>query len=175
LTTLTTTISLGLALVACSALQAADYQRLDVKIGQWETTLSGQSTGIPPMPEEMLKRLTPEQRAKIEQAIQARNGSGSKTVNKSCLTKDELDKPFSVDNDATKACSRTLITSSGSTQEIHIDCSSNGMKSSGTVKVEAVDSEHIKGSMHMTASDNEHTMNMNYTFASRWVGPTCAK
>ena len=152
------------------ALNAADFHPLDVKAGEWETTINGQTSGVPPIPDEMLKRLTPEQRAKIVEAIQSKGASGTKTVNKGCLRKEDLDKPFSLDS--TKACSLTVVSSSGKAQEIHINCNQNSMKSTGTVKVEAVDSEHIKGEMHMTASNAENTMNMNSTFTSKWVG-TC--
>ena len=155
------------------ALDAAGFHPLDIKPGQWETTINGQATGAPPIPDEMLKRLTPEQRAKIEEAIQSKGGSGTKTVNKGCMTKEDLDKPFTLD--ATKACSLTIVSSSGNSQEIRINCSQNSTKSTGTLKVEAVDSEHMKGEMHMTASNAQNTMNMNSTFTSKWVGACPAK
>lgn len=172
--------SIGLTLLfssaMCSAVWAADFRPLDVKTGQWESTVSGQTTGMPPIPDEVLNQLTPEQRAKMEAAMQARSAGASKnTVSKSCLTKDKLDKPFNLGDDKTQACSRTLVTSSGSKQEIHIDCNSQGMKSTGTVKVEAVDSEHVKGSMQMAMTNGEHTMNMNYVFTAKWIGPACTE
>jgi hypothetical protein len=169
----TKTFSIGFVLLFCATLPAADFSPLDVKTGQWESTVTGQATGIPPIPDEVLNRMTPEQRAKIQAAMQAR---GSKaTVSKSCLTKDKLDKPFNLGDDNTKSCSRTLVTSSGSKQEIRIDCNREGMKTTGTVKVEAVDSGNVKGSMQMTVTNGEHTMNMNYMFASKWIGPVCAE
>ena len=73
-------------------------------------------------------------------------------MSKNCLTKDKLDKAFNLGDENTKSCSRSLVTSSGSKQEIRIDCDREGMKSTGTVKVEAVDSENIKGSMQMTVT-----------------------
>ena len=170
--------SLALTFLFCSAvgsaaLSAANFRPLDVKTGQWESTISGQTTGQPPIPDELRKRLTPEQLAQVEAAMQSR---GSKpAVGKSCLTKDQLDKPFNLGDEKTKACSRTLVTSSGGKQEIRIDCDRAGMKSAGTVKVEAVDSENIKGSMQMAVTNGEHTMNMNYTFAAKWIGPACTE
>jgi len=171
---MTKTFSIGFALLLCSTLWAADFRPLDVKTGQWESTLTGQTSGVPPIPDEVLNRLTPEQRAKMQAAIQARSGSKT-TVNKSCLTKDKLDKPFNLGDESTNSCSRTLVTSSGSRQEIRIDCTRDGTKSTGTVKVEAVDSENVKGSMQMSIANGEHTMNMNYTFAAKWIGPACSE
>jgi hypothetical protein len=68
-----------------------------------------------------------------------------------------------------------LVTSSGSKQEIHIDCTRDGGKATGTIKLEAVDSENLKGSMQMTMANGEHTMNMNYSFAAKWIGAACAE
>ena len=170
----TKTFSIGFALLFCTTLPAADFSPLDVKTGQWESTVTGQTTGMPPIPDDVLNRMTPEQRAKIQAAMQARGGSKA-TVNKSCLTKDKLDKAFNLGDETTKSCSRSLITSSGRKQEINMDCVREGMKSTGTVKVEAVDSENIKGSMQMTVTNGEHTMNMNYIFASKLIGPVCAE
>lgn len=172
---MTIRVYIGLITLFCSPLlSAADFQPLDVKAGQWESKLSGQSTGQPPLPDELLKRLSPQQLAQVEAAIQAKGTGGLKTtVNRSCLTKDKLDKPFNLGDENTKACTRTLVTSTGSRQEIRLDCDRQGMKSTGTVKVEAVDAENIKGSLQMSVSNAGRTMNMNYTFVSKWIGPAC--
>ena len=171
------TFSLAIAplfcLIAGPAL-CADNVRLDVKPGQWETTVSGQTTGMPPIPEEVLKKLTPEQRAKMEAAMQARGGAKT-TVSKGCLTQQDLDKGFNPNNEGAKNCSRFVVTSSGSRQEIRVECLVGGAKTTGLIKVDAADSEHVKGSMQMTAVSGDHTMNMNYTFSSHYLGPVCSE
>lgn len=170
---LTKRLSIGIAMLCCSSLCAADFRPLDVKTGQWETTMTGQMTGLPAIPPEALAHMTPEQRARMESAMGAR---GAKPiVSKSCMTKDKLDKAFNVDNDALKSCSRTLVTSSGSKQEIHLECTREGTKTDGVVKIEAVSSDNIKGSMQMTVVNKEHTMTMNYSFTSRWLGSACTE
>jgi Protein of unknown function (DUF3617) len=174
---LTTRVSIALITLFCSAFcSAADFQPLDVKAGQWESKLSGQTTGQPPLPDELLKRLSPQQLAQVEAAMQSKGTGGLKTsVNRSCLTKDKLDKPFNLGDENTKACTRTLVTSTGSRQEIRLDCDRQGLKSTGTVKVEAVDHENVKGSLQMSVTNAGRTMNMNYTFVSKWIGPACAE
>jgi hypothetical protein len=157
----------------CSAVRAADYRPLDVKTGQWQTTMTGQTSGQMPIPDELAKRLTPEQLAKMQAAMQERNGKSS--VYKSCLTKDQLDKPFDFGDDKTKACSRSFVTSSGGKQEIRIDCNSQGIKASGTVKLEALDAENIKGTIAMTTTSGDRTMNINNTFTSKWIGAACTE
>lgn len=169
---MTKKISIGFALLFCCTLWAADFRPLDVKTGQWEYTLTGQMTGLPPIPEEVLKRLTPEQRAKMEAV---RGGSPKTTVSKNCVTKDKLDQAFNMGDEAMKSCTRTLITSSGSRQEVHINCNRDGVKTTGVVKVEAVNPENVKGTMQMTMVNPDHTMNMNYSFAAKWTGPACTE
>jgi hypothetical protein len=163
-------------MLLCASAGAADFHSLDVKTGEWETSMTGQMTGMPQIPEEALKQMTPEQRAKIEAAMGAR---GAKPIiSKSCMTKDKLDQAFNVNNEALKACTRTLTTSSSTKQEIRLECNRDGMKTSGAVKIEAIDSEHIKGSMQMTATSTKeggHTMNMNYSFLGKWIGATCTE
>jgi hypothetical protein len=171
----TKTFPIAIATLLCSApfsaLWAADYQPLNVKTGQWQTTLTNQVSGTPPIPDEVLNRMTPEQRAKFEAALKARNGKS--TVNKSCLTKDQLDKPFNAGDEATKACSHTIISSSGSKQDVRIECNRENFKATGTVKLEALDSEDVKGSITMVVTSNDRTMNVTNSFTSKWIGPAC--
>ena len=172
---MTKTLSIGLAMLSCATMYAADFHPLNVKPGQWETTVSGQMTGMPPIPAEALNRMTPEQRARIEAAMGAR---GAKPMtSKNCITKEQLDKALNMGGDESiKACTRTLATSTSGKQEIHMDCDRNGIKTTGTVIVEAVDSETIHGSMKMTTtSEAKRTMNMDYTFTSKWVGAACTE
>lgn len=172
---MTARLSIALMLV-CAGAWAADFHALDVKPGQWETSMSGQMTGIPQLPPEVLKNLPPEQRAKLE-AVMGKQGA-KPIVSSSCMTKEKMQQAWNTGQDSLKACTTTVITSTSSKQEIRVECNRDGSKSSGTVKVETVDSEHIRGSMQMTAvtgGAEGHAMNMNYTFTSKWIGAACTE
>lgn len=162
-----------LCISAFSVVWGADYQHMDVKPGQWQTTYINQISGAPPIPQEILNRMTPEQRAKFEEALKGQNGKPS--IYKSCLTKEQLDKPFDAGGQATKACSRTLVTSSRNKQEIQVECNREDTKAHGTIKIEAIDSETVKGTVMMVATNNGHTMNVNNSFTSKWIGPACTE
>ena|ERR1700736_5919956 len=171
---------IGLTMLLCSPVSStvwgADFRPLDVKTGEWQTTMTTQSSGQPPIPDEVLNRLTPEQRAKMEAGMAARGARGPRTtVTKSCLTKDKLDKAFMTGDDSNKACSRTLVASSAGKQEIRVECNKESMKSNGTVTVEAIDSENVKGWMQIAVASGDHTMNMNNSFVSKWIGPACSE
>lgn len=172
---MTAKLLIGFTLLASAGAWAADIHPLDVNPGQWETTVSGQMTGIPSIPPEVLQKLTPEQRAKVESAMGAH---GAKPiVSSTCMTKEKLHEAWNTGQDSLKACTTSVVTSTSGKQEIHIDCNRNGNKSSGNITVEAIDSEHIRGSIRMTATtgDDGHTMNMNYTFTSKWIGAACSE
>lgn len=138
--------------------------------------MTSQTNGMPPIPEELLSRLTPDQRAKMEAAMKARAARGPQTrVTKSCLTKDQLDKALTFGSEGNTACKRTLITSSSSKQEIRFDCNDekSNMKGTGTVHVEAINSENVKGTTQVTAAGGGNNMNIQMSFSAKWVSPDC--
>ena len=157
----------------CAAAWAAQPTPLNVKTGEWESTMTNETTGQMPIPQELLDKMTPEQRAKMEAAMKARGMQGPRTiVNKHCVKKEDLDKPFANEN---KGCKQTIVTSSSSKQEVHMECEVGGGKQVGTLKLEASDSSTVKGSMQMTASNGGRTMNVNSTFSAKWLGPACTE
>jgi hypothetical protein len=166
---LITKISLGLALACVPMIRAADFHPLDVKPGEWESTMTMATTGLPSIPPEALARLPPEQRAKFEDRIK-----GRPVTSVSCVKKEKLEKPFLWGHE-NKSCAHTIVTSTGSMQEIHVECSREKSKSSGTVRIEAMNPENIKGSIQMTTTSGEKTMNLNSSFTAKWVGTTCTK
>jgi hypothetical protein len=169
-------ILLGLAFLwALPSWTADSVQPLDVKPGLWETATTTEVSGMPPMPADVLAKMAPEQRAKFEAAMKARAAQGAKTTTRrTCMTKEELSKPLTFGDDD-KSCQRTIISSSRSKQEGHLECTNETMKRSGDVHIEAINSENVKGSMQMTATGGGRTMNVNMGFTAKWIGTSCAK
>jgi Protein of unknown function (DUF3617) len=171
---LITKSSLGIVfLLACGTIGwAADtFHPLDVKTGEWESTTTVATSDVPPIPVEALARMTPEQRSRLEE--QTKSLSGRTIVHKFCLKKEKLDKPISWGN-ADKACTTALVTSTGSMQEIHVECNRNNRKSTGTMRFEARDSENIKGTVKMSMTSANGNMDINSTFTAKWTGETCS-
>lgn len=166
-------VAAGFAFLLCGHAWAADAVKLDVKLGLWESTSVMERTGAPPIPAEVLARLTPEQRAKIEERAKASAQQGPKTTTrKHCVKREDLDKAMAFGNDE-KTCHRTVVASSSSKLEFRMECGAGAMKSNGDVRIEAVSSEHVKGSIQMTVGDGARSMKMNSTFDSKWLGPVC--
>ncbi len=174
---LITKISLGFALgftfvAGCTVGWAADtFHPLDVKTGEWESSMTVNTSDVPPIPPEALARLTPEQRARLEQ--QTKSLSGRTIVRKTCIKKERLDKPLTFGN-GDKACTNTLVTSTSSMQEIHVECNRNDRKSGGTLRFEAVDPQHVKGTVKMTMTGPNGSMDINSSFTAKWVGEACS-
>jgi outer membrane PBP1 activator LpoA protein len=159
-------------IVSSSFLWAADeFTPLDVKLGLWETTWTGQTQGQLPIPADAMANLTPEQRARIEEAMKARAAKGPMSgTNKSCITKDKLNKDAFAER---KECTHSVVSSSSHKLVIKMECEEQNVKSNGTLTVEALTSGLTKGTMEMVATGGGHTMNINNSFTSKWISSDC--
>jgi hypothetical protein len=165
-------VALGV-LCATSVWAAGGFQPLDVKVGLWETSVTTQSNGTPPIPPEMIAKLTPEQRAKFEAMMKQRQAEGPRTETvKKCMTKEDLEKTNVFGNDD-KECTKTVVTSTPRKLEGKIECTKGGGKQSGTFHIEALDASNVKGTTQMVMTGNGNTMNVNSTFTSKWLASSC--
>src|SRR5580765_3956296 len=68
-------------------------QPLNVKPGLWETTTTHKTSGAPPIPPETLAKLSREQRARLEDRMNANSAGSTNTVtDKHCVTKEDVEK-----------------------------------------------------------------------------------
>ena len=167
--------SFFLAMIVFSslALRAADnITPLNVKEGLWEMTVTHSMSGMPAtptIPPDVLAKMPPEQRARVEAAMK---GGPSTDVRKECITKEKLERHSAFSNNRGD-CTRTVVNSTGSKLEMKIHCEEKQTSTEGTLVVEAVGSDRVKGTMQSATSANGHTMNMNFAFSSKYLGPAC--
>ena len=137
------------AVLASATVLLADssVQPLNVKPGLWEVTMSITLNGM---------------------------GTPPRTnTYKSCLKKEDLNKyPFT---DPDKKCTYTILSSTGSTMEARGTCApgSEGAKIDFKLRLDAVDTENVKGTGQMTMSGPGGSMNGNYAATAKWLGATC--
>jgi hypothetical protein len=166
---------LSLLLSTSALVWAADKPKpLNLKLGLWEATSLTSISGAPPIPPEMLAKMSPEQRAKFEERMKARAAEPPRShTEKSCLKQEDLDqnKMFSSDDDE-KACTRTVISSTDTSIEMRVECQ-GAVKRSGTFKVESSSPENAKGTMHMAATNSDRAMNVDVTFTAKWIAAAC--
>lgn len=159
------------AIIAGIVLFAAEP--LNVKLGQWESTSTTQLSGMPPIPQDVLDKMTPQQRQMMEERMKSMQGKP--TVTKYCVKQEDIDKALSFGSDD-KTCTRTILTSSSTRQEIKIECNRENGKATGTIRIETADRENVKGVVQMSmASGGGRSMNVNSTFTAKWLGATCEK
>ena len=161
-------------IVFCSAtLWAADnITPLNVKEGLWEMTVTHSMTGIPAVPNlppEVLAKMPPEQRARVESMMK---GGPSTDVRKECITKEKLEKHSAFSNNRGD-CTRTVVNSTGHKLELKLHCEEKQATTDGTLVVEALSSDGVKGTMHSVTNTDGHAMTMDFTFSSKYLGPAC--
>jgi hypothetical protein len=141
-------ILLGALLVSATILLAdSSMQPLNVKPGLWEVTMNItiDGMGVPPRT----------------------------NTYRSCLRKEDLNKyPFS---DPDKKCTYTVLSSTGTTMEARGTCApgSEGAKIDFKMRLDALDTENVKGTGQMTMTAGGSAMNGKYTATSKWLSVTC--
>src|SRR5579862_2371589 len=111
------TLGMGLAGAGMLAAHAAqDTAHLNVKLGLWEMAMNPKVSGdVPSIPEEQLKNMTPEQRAKVEAAMQGMMANLNKPkLMKECMTPEKLSKGFNTGSEDANNCKTTVLKNSGS-------------------------------------------------------------
>lgn len=172
-----TVFAILMCLGATMLLASGKLQPLNIKPGLWQMTMTTTASGLPPIPADMqakLAQMTPEQRARME-ALMNKMPSGTPTTRtyKTCLTKEKLDKnPFA---DPKQNCTWSVLSSTGTRMDATGTCSlgEQGMKGDFDVHVEVINSENVKGTGKVSMTGGGHTMNMNYSATSKYLGADC--
>jgi Protein of unknown function (DUF3617) len=143
---------------------------LNVKTGAWEMTTTTLMTGMP-VPAEAMANMPPEQRAKIEKAMQARADKPSTHLTKSCVTKTDLDQDRMLRSDDEEQCTRK-VTSKSATKIVYEQTCAAPHASTSTVMIEAKTSESIVVSMDMVHGGASGKVHVD--IKGRWLGASCA-
>jgi hypothetical protein len=155
----------------CAVPLVAAADKLDVKLGLWEVTSSHNISGIPPMPKELLDKVTPEQRAAMEEAFRKEAAKGPQTdTERECITQHDLEHPFDMGD--TKDCTRTVVRTTRTTQEVRLTCSGE-VKGSGVLRVTTPTPETMTGTLDLQLGDGKDAMKVKSQLQGRWLGPDC--
>lgn len=139
---------------------------LDIKPGLWEVSSKTDMNGSP-IPADVLKQMPPDQRAKMMAMFKNRKAA-THTI-QSCITKDELDRPFKA-QDEEASCKSTVVTATPTKAEYKIQCS-GGEAHSGVMKIEALSRESIRGTTIMQVNSGQGTVVNEMT--GKWISANC--
>ncbi len=164
-------VAFGLAASAAVGARAAQ-PAFNVRPGLWEVRQTTRVTGAPPIPAGALARMTPEQRARLQAAIQAEAGRGVARIVKRCVTLEQL--RHIPDFGQGKNCKRTVLERSASEVALRIACKPNAREtSSGAIHYQALNPETLSGTGDVTFSNGIHATTIHIRLSARWLGPDC--
>jgi len=159
------------AVCAALSMSAGAAETLNVKLGLWEVTALTETRGMPPLPKELLNKLTPEQRRKMEADIKAEQAKGpEKDTDRECITQKDLEQPFESAN--TKECKQTIVTTSRTSQEVRIACT-GAIPGSGLFKVSTPSPERMTGTLDLTLGQGAEAMTIKAQMQGRWLSADC--
>lgn len=165
------TSAIAILTLAALSVSAAAPERLNVKLGLWEMTSIMRFSGVPPLPKELLDKMTPQQRAKMAADLKAAAEEEPEPETSSeCITQEDLDKPFASAN--SDECTQTVVRTTRTAQEIRMVC--NGKtRGSGLFKVNTPTPETMNGTLDLKAGEGPDAFVIKGTIKGRWLGADC--
>ncbi len=161
-------------ITVCASLWAAHkVTPLNVKTGLWEVTTTNSPNNDVMLPAALLEKLTPEERARVEERIKARKADPQKTTTtRLCLTRKEVERglPF---RPVGKSCTWTALTSTSSEVEMRGECLDQGVKTERTLRIEALGREEATGWVQFSTKGDNATFSFTSTFKAKWMGQLC--
>lgn len=161
----------GLVLTALA--QAADPVKPNIKPGLWEVSISPHVSGEMPIPDEQLAKLTPEQRARLEEMMKPpAAGKSAPKVYKDCMTPEKIARGFDMDRDDT-SCKRKVVSSSANELTLHDECNRQDQKTVSDVHFEIKGGTQMKGKINVVVSSGAKNMTVNNTMTGKWLSTSC--
>ena len=149
-------VRLLLPILAVAATVVLSAQAFDLRLGQWEYTVSGMK-----LPPELLAQLPPAARAQAEQAM--KQGGGGR----SCLTAQDL-KDLNLGKTDDEDCKVTSKKITGNVADVTIKCEGERPHTQ-SVRYEALSRESVRGTIKTTAGDGPSEM----TVTGKWIAAAC--
>lgn len=153
------------------AVTAGSAEKLNVKLGLWEMTSLTRMSGMPPLPKEVMDKMTPQQRAEMLARIkEAQAEEPEPDVSSECITQDDLEKPFASAD--TENCTQTIVRTTRNTQEIRLVCAGK-TKGSGLFRVTTPTPETMTGDLDLKVGEGAEVMTISGKIKGRWLGADC--
>lgn len=145
---------------------------LAVKTGLWEITSITQSSGVAPLPAEVLAKLSPEQQTRMRAQMLADQDKPVTDVSRECITQQDIEKPVWTAD--AERCRQTLVATSGTRQQVTLTCEGEP-KGTGSIVVDAPDPETMHGVFDMKLGGGADAFNIKAQMSGRWLGNDCGE
>jgi Protein of unknown function (DUF3617) len=152
--------------IALTPLIAGSADKLNVRTGLWEVTSVSQISGMPPLPKDVIDKMTPEQRAHA-----AAQAAPHTDTERECITQKQVDHPFE-DLQEKDNCEHTVVQTTRTTQEVRLTCKGEH-KGSGVFRISTPTPETMTAVLDMRVEDGANVMTIKSQLKGRWLGPDC--
>jgi Protein of unknown function (DUF3617) len=170
-------LRLALFLAFALAAASASAEKMDVKLGLWESTLTTAVSGAPPIDVSRLSQLSAEQRARLEAVFQKRAAQGPQTLThtyQTCLTKKKLaEDPFSEPAPKGEKCATKIVSQTRTVWQGSRVCTGDEGRQEYSGKITAVSREQVRGTILVKMSDGGNSMTNHAKYSSKWLGSDC--
>ena len=156
------------ALILTALPLASQADALDIKTGDWEVRQTTGITGVP-IAKEVLDKLSPEEREKMEVSMRARADEGEQITSHRCVTQPILDKN-DLAGSAKANCTREVVTQTARFVEFEETCTAPE-PSKTRVRLNATSVESYTASTNRTEGNGTEYV----AIRGRWIGPNCEK
>ena len=147
---------------------------LDADTGLWEVTTQPEVNGALSMPEEQLQQLSPEQRARVEAALQAATENAKQEhVVRECLTPEQRAKGFDLGANDTSSCTTHVIRNASDELEVRRECVPGSNLRSMTEHLRMSGHRHVSGTVDVLMLQSGKQMTMHMTIEGRWLTADC--
>jgi len=141
----------------------------NMKTGAWELTYTSVTTGML-LPPEMLERMPPERRAKLEEAMRARSGQPKTRVHQGCITQKDLDQNnfLKQEGEGETQCTLKVVSKYSSKLVLERTCPAP-RASTMQISIDAKTPESVAGSIDgAIGAGKVHT-----DVKGHWLGASC--
>jgi Protein of unknown function (DUF3617) len=156
--------------LSLTAVAAAQAPALNVNMGLWEITSVSEVSGQ--MPGFDTSKMTPDEKAKMDEAMKAFMGKHTNT-DTTCMTKEQFDKSnFMTGDEPGPNCKQTLTTNTRTTLEGAVACTGE-RPMTAQMHIDALSPTAFKASMKSATTDQGKTMTVAVEMTGKWVGASC--
>jgi Protein of unknown function (DUF3617) len=160
------------SLAVTASVQAAELTKPNIKPGLWEVSITPHISGEMPIPEDQLAKMTPEQRARLQAAMQAHQPKPR--VYKECMTPEKIARGLEIDpHGDDSSCKRNVVSSSAKALTLHDECNKPERKTVTDVHFEVKGGTQLSGKINVVMTSAGKTMTVNNTMEGKWLSASC--
>jgi hypothetical protein len=171
-------LTITFALLGGITAWAAEPVALNMNTGEWEYTATTQMSGMPQasqmpqIPQAALDKMSPEQRAQMQAAMQKALGAmaGKPITTKTCIKKEDLSNFNPTTN---KSCKMNITSSSRSKFEATMVCDTAENMTTTNITAETLSSTSVKFNVVTKGTASGVPVNMTVNGTGKWLSSTC--